>query len=153
MGNSIYCSEPYIKPDQRSRRYIGPPVSFVTVTKPTAHADNDVPLVIPIPFRWIMVTSTLLAAISDSLFLHFVPLNRNDAAGLAINMVGNEAWLPLCAPNGNKSKIGMGYIFENEMPPTTLYLDIGQDHGGAGGVQITFAVSSQMKFWSLLTSQ
>lgn len=145
------CSPPFV--GRPSRQFVSPPVSFVTVVKPTAHADNDVPLVVPIPFRWIMVVSTRLANIGDTLFLHFEPLNRNDAGGLAINMVGNERWLPLCAPNGNKSKIGMGYIFEQEMPPTTLYLDIGQDAGGAGGIQITFALSTQMKYWSLLTSQ
>jgi hypothetical protein len=154
MGSSI-CPPPYVSAARHSRQYVSSPVSFVTIVKPTAHADADVPLVCPVPFRWIMVVSCRLANILDSMFLHFQPLNFQGryGTGLQVNMVGDENWLPLCVPNGNKSKIGMGYIFEEEMPPTTLFLDIGQDSGGGGGVQITFALSRHMKYWNLLTSQ
>jgi len=133
----------------RSRQYISPQVTFVTITKLTAAAEGDTPLIAPVPFKWIMVVSTRQADISDTLYLHFVPLNKV-YPGLAINQVGNEAWLPLCDSTGNHSKIGMGYNFGRVLPPTTMYLDIGQEAGGAAGVQITFALSDEMEYWNLV---
>jgi hypothetical protein len=44
----------------------------------------------------------------------------------------------------------MGYNFGRVLPPTTMYLDIGQEAGGAAGVQITFALSDEMEYWNLV---
>lgn len=150
-GQAAVCSPPYIKPDQRSRRYSSPLVSFVTIVKPTGHADADVPFPITIPARQIVVVSTRLANIGDTLALHFVPLNLQNrwGVGTALAIQGDENWLPLCKFGTAQSKIGLGWIFDEPLPVQTMYLDIGQESGGAAGVPITFALSENIVNWHL----
>lgn len=142
------CPPPFIPPARRSRGYVSPLVSFVTVTNPTGAAIGDLALPLPIPARSIIVVSTRNANLSDSLFLSFKPLGLMGTPTIAtgataITPVGNETWLPLCNFAATaKSKIGCGWIFEDELAVQTLYLQMGQENGGAAGIMITFAVSN-----------
>lgn len=130
----------------QSRPYVSPVITFVTIVKPTGHVDADVPFFIPIPTRMILVVSTRNANLSDSLFLSFVPLNlygtpSAPTGAIAWTPVGTEQWIPLCNFSATaKSKIGCGWLFKDPLPVGTMYLQIGQENGGAANVPITFAL-------------
>jgi hypothetical protein len=121
-----------------------PNIYYVTVTKVAlGGAKGDVPFRITIPARWIMVASCDAGHVGDSLFLHFDQLGLT-YTGNAITPVGNERWLPLFAVSSNRSKIGMGYLFDRPLPVNQdIYLDIGQEAGG-GNYFITFAYSDEV---------
>jgi len=144
-------------PDQslQSRKYVSPLVSFVTVQHTNNAAIGDVPLILPIPARVIVCVSTFLVEQDNTLFLHFVPLNKNYAGAIAILPQGTEAWLPMCGLNtaGGTGRMGSGWRFSKPLPPTTnLYLDIGQEGGGVSG-PITFAISDDIDYWKLTGTQ
>lgn len=133
----------------RSRQYQSPIFTFVTIVKPTGHVDADVPFFIPIPTRLIVVVSTRNANLSDSLFLSFTPLNLYGTpsaltGAIAWTPVGTEQWLPLSPFSATaKSKIGCGWLFKDPLPVGTMYLQIGQENGGAANVPITFALAQE----------
>jgi hypothetical protein len=138
----------------QSRQYVSPRVSFVTVQHTNNAAIGDVPLILPIPAKVIVCVSTVLAEQGNTLFLHFVPLNKV-YAGINILPNGTEAWLPMCGLNtgGATGRMGSGWVFTKELPPTTnLFLDIGQESGGASQ-PITFAVSDDIAYWKLTGNQ
>lgn len=144
MSSQIVCPPPL-----RSRPYVGPSISFVTVQKiALGGAKGDVPLIPPGAFRWLMVTNCDPAHYGDSLWLHFQPLSKVYTAN-AIIPIGNEPWLPLYAVASGHSKIGMGYLFHESLPTTQLYLDIGQEAGGTD-YAITFAFSNNVDDWRLV---
>jgi hypothetical protein len=158
FGSSVGGGGGSCPPDTslQSRQYVSPRVSFVTVAAGAApfNARADVPLILPIPAKVIVCVSTTLTEQPNTLFLHFVPLNKL-YAGISILPTGNEAWLPMCGLNagGGTGRMGSGWVFTKELPPTTnLYLDIGQEGGGASG-PITFAVSDDITFWKLTGAQ
>ena len=138
-----------------SRQYVSPRVSFVTVQHTNNAAIGDVPLILPIPAKVIVCVSGTLAENGNTLFLHFVPLNKNYTGAIAIQPNGTESWLPMCGLNtaGGTGRMGSGWVFTKELPPTTnLYLDIGQE-GGGGSNPITFAVSDDITYWKLTGTQ
>jgi hypothetical protein len=139
----------------QSRQYVSPLVAFVTVQHTNNAAIGDVPLILPIPARVIVCVSTLLAEQGNTLFLHFVPLSKNYSATIAIQPTGTENWLPMCGLNtaGGTGRMGSGWVFTKPLPPTqNLYLDIGQESGGASG-PITFMVSNDVDYWKLTGTQ
>lgn len=154
MGSNN-CPPPFVPPARRSRGYVSPLVSFTTVVNPTGAAIGDLKLTLPFPARSIIVVSTRNANLSDSLFLSFQPLNLMGTptiptGSIGITPVGNENWLPLCNFSATaKSKIGLGWLFEDELAVQTLYLQMGQENGGAANVPITFAISNFVRNWHL----
>jgi hypothetical protein len=139
-----------------SRQYVSPRVSFVTVPPGVAPfiARADVPLILPIPAKVIVCVSTVLTEQNNTVFLHFNPINKL-YTGTSILPNGTESWLPMCGitTGGGAGRIGSGWVFTKELPPTTnLYLDIGQEGGGVSG-PITFAVSDDIAYWKLTGTQ
>jgi hypothetical protein len=133
---------------ERARLMINDPdVAFVTVIKSSSvGAIGDVLLNFPKPCNSIMVVACTPAHISDSLYLHFLPLGKT-YIGLGITPIGNEPWLTFNSQSTSSiGKIGIGYRFTQPMPINS-FLDIG-DEAGAGTVFITFAVGNDFKFWN-----
>jgi hypothetical protein len=137
----------------QSRGYVSPVVSFVTIQKPNNTADADVLLQLPFPARQIICVSRTAAENTNTIFLHFIQLNKNYAGGNAILPVGNEQWLPIGAGvfSAAFSCIGSGWIFKQPLPVQNLYLDMGQESGGTAG-PVTFAISNDIDYWRLQTT-
>jgi hypothetical protein len=134
----------------KARPYISPLVSFVSFQNTIGAAQADVSVLLPIPAKQIMVCSRSNAHVSDTLFMHFVPLNKNYAGAAGITMIGNETWLPMCAIDGAHSSIGMGYKFSKPLPVGgTLYFDIGNESGGGQDI-ITLALSEDLEWWQTI---
>ena len=146
---------PACPPDssRRSRNYVSPLMQFVTIMKPTNTADADVPLFLPFPAKQIICVSRAAAEINNTIFLHFIPLNKNYAGGNAILPTGAEPWLPIGAGvyGGAFTSVGSGWIFDEELPVTQLFLDMGQESGGSAG-PVTFAISNAIRYWKLQIS-
>ena len=135
---------------QRSRGYVSPPVSFITVTKNLNGIQGDIPFALPIPAKAIIVVSRTNLHLNDALFMHFVPLGLSNPLASAYLPTGQENWLPLCNPESPLSTIGLGYIFDEPLPPQTMYLTMDQAAGGTAPLYVTLAVSNTLKFWNMV---
>jgi hypothetical protein len=134
----------------RSRRYVSPAVSFVTITKNVGGIQGDIPFVLPIPAKTIIVVSRTNLHFNDSMFLHFVPLGLTNPLATAILPTGQENWLPLCNSESPLSSIGLGYVFDEPLPPSTMFITQGQEAGGGVPLFTTLAVSNTLKWWNLV---
>ena len=134
-----------------SRQYVSPQVSFQTIAKNVGGIQGDIPLNIPIPARTIICVSRNYLHLDDSMYLSFVPLGLSNPLATAILPNGNENWLPFCTPTGPGDTVGLGYIFEDPLPPTTMYITQGQEAGGTvlPPLLTTFAISNSLKWWNL----
>jgi hypothetical protein len=134
----------------RSRGYVPSPVSFVTITKNALGIQGDIPFQLPIPAKAIIVVSRTNLHLNDGLYMSFRPLGLSNPNASAILPLGTENWLPLCNPESALSTIGLGYIFDEPLPPTTMYMTIDQAAGGTPPFYVTLAVSNTLKWWNMV---
>lgn len=123
-------------------RIIGgdPGVQFVPLVAPAGNAVGDVPLLLPIAAKFIMVVACDVAHLADSLYFHFQQLNKV-YSGLAIVPNGTEQWFPLQASNAI-SKVGNFWLFDRPMP-RTIYFDIGHEAGGGVQFNMTLLIAEE----------
>ena len=145
-------------PDEslRSRPYQSPFLSYVTIPQsvPAGPAQADVPVLLPLPAKEIICVSCTTAQDTDSLYMHFVPLNKNYGIATAILPTGNEQWLPFNNTGtwgGNARRTGSGYKFSKQIPVLSLYFDIGHESGGSS--PLTFVIGDgAIDFWRYVFS-
>jgi len=136
-----------------SRKYISPLFQFITIPAigPPYVAIADYSIILPTPVKCIMVVSRLLSANNNSLYLHFVPLNKNYGGAIAILPTGNDQWIPLTGITsiGPVGSIGSCLIFEQELPAgQPLFFDIGVEAGGTSS-PITLLLTNSLKYFKL----
>jgi len=138
----------------RSRNYQSPFLSYITIPATSGPAQADVPVLLPLPAKEIICVSCAEAQANDSLYMHFVPLNKNYGIATAIIPTGNEQWLPFSDSGswgGNARRTGAGYKFSQTIPVLSLYFDIGHESGGSSA--ITFVIGDgAIDFWRYVFS-
>jgi hypothetical protein len=132
-----------------SRRYQSPLVSYVTLNPQSliGNAEGDILLQLPIPAKAILCVNSTPGTNSDSLYMHFIPLNKSYTT-VAITPTGTEQWIPICpnAYSGDYERVGWWMTFREPMPVGQgLYFDMGFESGDRGPV--TFAISESFEFF------
>ena len=110
-----------------------PRVDFQIIRKiALGGAKADVPINFSFPVSKIWIASKDTAHLTDSLYFHFVPLNKGvlyAASGNSINPTGVEQWYDMTlSPAGNLTFFGK--VLKFRTPFTTGFFDIGQEAGG-----------------------
>jgi hypothetical protein len=133
----------------RSRQYVSPLFQFVFIpTFNPAVAIPDYQIILPAPAKCIFVASCLEAQNNDSLFLHFVPLNKNYAGATSIAPAGTEQWIQLSGRNasGGTGRMGSGLVFDAPLPAgQPLFFDIGSESGGSSPISIL--LTNNLTYW------
>jgi hypothetical protein len=111
-----------------------PQLYFATVSgQAIGGAQADINVILPFPCRYFQVVSML--AVQNSVFFHFVPLNKVYGVA-AIVPTGRENWIPLSNQPVNTAPPYYWTRLDAGAPIKNFYLDMGTENGAANTITI-----------------
>ncbi len=121
----------------------GPQICFVQIKKVAlGGAKGDLICKFQFPVRSIWIASKDSAHLTDSLFLHFIPLG-NKYAGNSITPTGGEPWIDMTY-SAAAGQTYNGKFLKFSAPVSQVYFDCGQEAGG-GDYVFTVAGSNDVE--------